>query len=108
MELQFSWPRVLIFVVLMGGVFLLGGFSDPQQFAATESLGSIRDMANMMRMWFISMALVVIGAAVMIFVEHEIGGFESINLKFLYVLGGLAMIGAGGVLNLRLHETAPM
>jgi hypothetical protein len=89
MELNFGLGRLALFAVLVGGFALLGGFSRPE---AQEPFDAIR-VAKAQRYCVI---LFLGGAACAALVDHSVGTLDRTNLRFLYILLGVALMAGGG------------
>lgn len=93
MELRFTFFRIAILLALLAGFYFLGGFTNPATLDTADSFNTTK----LTKAWLYTVIMFVAGASCVSVVEHEIGLMAPINLKFLYILIGIALM-AGGVL----------
>ncbi len=92
MDFNFDLRRLLLFAALLAGFALLGGFSQPEL-----SPESMHRAAQVHKAWFYCMALYVVGAAAVSLVDHWTGTMEPLNLRLLYIILGVLLMGAGAL-----------
>lgn len=85
MELNFSLSRLLILVACVGLFVLLGGFSMAQ-------LQEPADVIRVGKAWRYCVMLYMAGAICASLVDHSVGNLDRTNLRFLYVLLGIALM----------------
>lgn len=84
MELNFKALRVATLVFLMAGFAVLGGFSLPVDLPSP-----------MVRSWALMILLFTVSAISTTVVDHWIGSLERSNLRWFYIVVGIAgMVGA--------------
>lgn len=88
MELNFSLGRLVLFVVLVGGFAVLGGFSQPD---IPEQFSSIRSH----EVWSYCGLMFVVGAVCASLIDHPVGNLNRGSLRILYVLLGVGLMVAG-------------
>ena len=96
MELTFTPLRVIVFVILLAAFALLGGFAIPE---GLPSRG--------VRSWGLSILLFVAGAVSATMVDHWIGNLERSNLRWFYVVIGLAGMAGATLIQHVLVESLP-
>ena len=90
MEFNFGIWRITAWVVLIGGFWWWGGFENPAAMAPEYF-----DTRRVSRAWLWCVILFVSGATASTVVDHYVGNLDRSNLRFLYVLMGVAsMVGA--------------
>jgi hypothetical protein len=82
MEFKFTPARIGILVILLAGFWLLGGFEFP---------GS--DFSNLRKPWLYSVLMFAGGSVCATIVDHWVGNLDRTNLRWLYVLLGVLLIG---------------
>lgn len=88
MELNFSLGRLVLFVVLVGGFAVLGGFSQPD---IPEQFSAIRSH----EVWGYCGLMFVVGAVCASLIDHPVGNLNRSSLRILYVLLGVGLMVAG-------------
>lgn len=84
MDLNFKPTRVAVLVILMAGFALLGGFSLPPELPS-----------RMVRSWALMILLFTVSSISATVVDHWIGNLERSNLRWFYIVVGIAgMVGA--------------
>ena len=95
--------RTLIFSVLIGGLYVCGGFepppTDPNDFKASRRRAAA---------WFPSIALYVAGAAVAVWGDRKSGTLHPTSTRFTYILAGTVAMVAGLVWSQTVKSTASM
>lgn len=87
MDFVFSPKRLLILLVLLGVFAALGGFSNPALNAEFHS-------ARMTKAWFYCMILYITGAGSATVVDHWVGLIDRSNIRWLYVILGVLLMGS--------------
>lgn len=93
MELNPTPIRLLILVLCIAAFGYWGGFAQPQ----TGGRYTPRNSGTMMAAWGRCVLLFLTGAVCVSLVDHRVGLLDPINLRLLYVLLGLFLMG-GSVL----------
>ncbi|MEP4077778.1 hypothetical protein [Haloferula sp.] len=93
MELNFNSSRVAVLVILIAAFALLGGFSIP------EGMPS-----RMMRTWSLSVLLFAISAISATVVDHWIGNLDRSNLRWFYIVVGVAGMAGAMLMQHIVHE----
>lgn len=88
MELNFTLRRVLIFLGLLGIFALLGGFSNP---ALPDAF---QDPRRVTKAWIYCMILFGVGAGSATLVDHLVGLIDRANIRWLYVILGVLLMGS--------------
>jgi uncharacterized membrane protein len=88
MELNFGLGRLAILAACVGLFVLLGGFSMPE---LQESADAIR----VGKAWRYCVAMYLAGAVCVSLIDHSVGNLDRTNLRFLYVLLGIALMAGG-------------
>jgi len=84
-DLKFTPLRVALLVLLLGGFWFVGGYSIPEELPS-----------GLFRTWALMILLFVLGAVMATVVDHWIGVLDRTNLRWFYVVVGIAaMLGAG-------------
>ncbi|MEK7950914.1 hypothetical protein [Luteolibacter soli] len=84
MEFAFTSIRVGILVVLLAAFWLLGGFNFP-----------VGDFSYLQKAWTYSVVMLVSGSVCATIVDHWVGNLDRSNLRWLYVVLGVLLIGGG-------------
>lgn len=84
MEFTFTPIRAGILVVLLAAFWLLGGFEFPRG-----------DFSYLQRAWTCSVLMLVSGSVCATIVDHWVGNLDRSNLRWLYVVLGVLLIGGG-------------
>jgi len=87
MEFNVTPLRILICVTLLVGFWLLGGFTMPE--IPDQIFG---DPAHLVEAWLKCMTLFCAGAVSATMLDHYVGTIDRTNLRYLYVLLGVAMM----------------
>jgi hypothetical protein len=82
MEFNFSLIRIGILAVLLAGFAAVGGFDLFTGSASHFNRGAGK-----------CIALFIAGAVSATLVDHYVGNLERTNLRLLYILGGIALMG---------------
>jgi hypothetical protein len=88
MEFNFEWRRLLLLALFLGGFAWVGGFTAPK---ADEYHSSGRTR----QAWTYCGLLFVMGAASASVVDHYVGTMSRSNLRLMYVVLGLLLMGLG-------------
>lgn len=88
MELNFSLGRLAILGACVGLFALLGGFS-------MSELQEPADALRVGKAWRYCVMMYLAGAACVSLVDHSVGTLDRTNLRFLYVLLGVALMVGG-------------
>lgn len=96
MELNFNPRRVSILVLLVVVFALLGGFSIPEGIPA-----------RLMRTWAMSVLLFTASAISATVVDHWIGNLDRSNLRWFYIVIGVAGMAGAAMLQHVVHEQVP-
>ena len=91
MELTFTVRRVLLFLACLLVFALLGNFSNPADLNAEYYNPRIT------KSWFYCIALFVTGAGSVSVVDHVVGLMDRTNIRFLYILLGILLMGSAFV-----------
>ena len=83
MELTFTPLRTAILLLLLAAFWWMGGLD-------TSYLHHNRYMG---RAWLISVVIFVTGSGMISIVDHWVGTLDRMNLRWLYVVMGLLMVG---------------
>lgn len=97
MELNFNPIRVAILVVLILGFALLGGFSIPEGMPG-----------RLMRTWSLSVLLFTASAISATVVDHWLGNLDRSNLRWFYILVGVAGMAGSAMLQHVVNEQVPV
>jgi len=97
MELNFNPIRVAILVFLIVGFALYGGFTIPDGMPA-----------RLMRTWAISVLLFAASAISATVVDHWIGNLDRSNLRWFYIVIGVAGMAGSAMLQHVVHEQVPV
>lgn len=95
MELNFSIPRLLLWVAFLAFFAWLGGFTPPS--LAEDTL---LDSHRVAKAWRYCVLLYLVGSVSASLIDHFVGNLDRSNLRLLYVLLGVALM-AGSCLWLR-------
>ncbi|WP_395750349.1 hypothetical protein [Prosthecobacter sp.] len=88
MEFNFDWRRLLLLAAFCAGFAWVGGFTAPQP-------DQHHFRASTARAWTYCVLLYLTGAASASVVDHYVGLLTRTNLRLMYVVLGLALMGAG-------------
>ncbi|NOY00556.1 MAG: hypothetical protein GXP30_12585 [Verrucomicrobia bacterium] len=97
-EFNFDWKRLLILAVFLVIFFLLGGFYPPE---VNEEMVS---PTGITRSWFYMVLLYCCGAVSVSIIDHEVGMFPPSNLRILYIILGVLLMGASAAWLYSLNE----
>lgn len=96
MDLNFSPIRVAVLVILIAAFALLGGFSIP------EGMPS-----RLMRAWSLSVLLFTVSAIAATVVDHWIGNLDRSNLRWFYIVIGMAGMAGAVMMQHVVEEQVP-
>ena len=83
--------RIGLFVACMALFWFLGGF-DPLDAGLSEDY---QPHQKSLRAWLMCIAAFVGGAVSVSFIEHKVGHVDPTNLRFAYILFGIALMVLG-------------
>lgn len=99
MELKFTPWRVAVFLLLVVAYAMHGGFAVPPDLAQRA----------LMKMWLATLALFLVSAVSATLVDHWIGLMDRSNLRWFYIVVGVAgMAGALVMLHVFRERVAMM
>ena len=81
MEFQFTPVRTAILVVLLAAFGLLGGFEH------------VAEGGRIGRAWFCAVAMFIGGSVMVSVVDHWVGNLDRSNIRWLYIVMGVLLIG---------------
>ncbi len=93
MEFSFTPIRTAILVVLLVAFWLLGGFAHLSDSAYVTG-----------RAWIYSILIFMLGALMISVVDHWVGNLDRSNLRWLYVVMGVLLIGGSFMYQAVLRE----
>lgn len=88
MSFTFTPLRLLILAVCLAAFYFLGGLTPPK-----VSPDGYHRPAKVRSAWVRCTAMFVVGAVSVSLVDHRVGLFEPTNLRILYVILGLVLMG---------------
>lgn len=88
MELNFSWGRLLVLFLLVAFFAGWGGFVSP------SSGDSMTNPHQAMKAWRYCVMLFLAGAVSVSIIDHFVGTLDRSNLRFLYVILGVILMGS--------------
>lgn len=100
--------RALIFSVLIGLLYGVGGFEPPQVSRENASRDDFKASRRRAAAWFPSIALYVAGAAVAVWGDRKSGTLHPTSTRFTYILAGTVAMVAGLVWSQTVKSTASM
>lgn len=101
MTYNFTLPRLALFAVCVIAFFLLGGFARPE---VSEYL--FVDPARVNKAWMFCVIMFLAGAGSVALVDHYVGLMEPTNLRLIYVIIGLLLMGGSFVWQRSLKQGA--
>lgn len=101
MTYNFAISRLALFAFCLVAFYLLGGFTAPE-----ISEDSMMNPPQVNRAWILCVTLFLVGAGSVSLVDHYVGLMEPSNIRLVYVIIGVLLMGGSFVWQRSLKEGA--